>query len=991
MGKIRKLHQGALVGEGSSEEVYPVTAAQAVYHSNGQNLETLLNNGELLTCDTAAATAAKTASQTGFILAAGKSVKIRFTYENTASSPTLNINSTGAKAIKYNGTAASSTNSWVAGEIVEFFYNDASSGSWEGHTIDNPKVSVSQNTNTGHIDITVGSTTTPAASVLDVFDLLAKYIVVKQNQKIAGDGLCRFYQDYYVNTGGTLTGFSGSVATYYIPVKAGASYHYRNGRLQSQATIAFYDGEKNFVSSLGSFEDVEIDYDFTVPANCYYLRASILVGGVSSFYISSAQDYELEYDKFLFGWLKELQDVLLIKSGTIIQKNEDNTYKDGYYLNVYGGESYFGSPYKFTENYIPVFGNVHYLYEGSISGGASICFYDKDKNLISSICPDSETWTEHEFITPATCCYIRCTTMSTCNIYLSEDIIGNKITQWVISLLEQHGILYQSNSLIAPDSENTYKNGYYLNPLGGESYFGSPYKCTENYIFVIPNSKYKYSGLVNSQASIVFYDINKNYIGSIYPDSETWYEHEFTTPANCLYIRCTTMSTVDIYCVDEMMGSSFDKEIHNVVSAIGEHNNIGTLNYGESLVGDVDITNIKKYDYAHIIYYGQSLSCGVDTPSALTTTPISGCYMIGDSLEDFGSGTTKNPLVNTQREHPVVATVNAFARLYRQFVEPQKDFFGSSCGIGGATITELSKGGTLYDNRFINQIDRIQNCVSGEGKTIACPAIVYLQGENDVNPGFTPKDTYKALMLQLKNDMQADIMAKYGQTEKPMFFIYSVSNQFNSQPSMNIPMAQIEFAAENEDVFLLNPYYAMPSYDRYHMSKNGYRWYGSLAAKSIFDVIVKCRDYSTIIPKTFELLSKKELLVRFYVPVEPLVFDSAIIPDAGNNYGFALFLNSARIDLNKIELYDSNSIKITTYEDIDSGTLEIYYAMAGSIGWGTGNLRDSDAFKAYYNYIDDTGEESANNTDMYYHPTQLYGKKYPLYNWCSPFYYLIRS
>lgn len=44
MGKIKKLHQGALVGdEGSSEEIYPVTAAQAVYHSDGSDLETLID------------------------------------------------------------------------------------------------------------------------------------------------------------------------------------------------------------------------------------------------------------------------------------------------------------------------------------------------------------------------------------------------------------------------------------------------------------------------------------------------------------------------------------------------------------------------------------------------------------------------------------------------------------------------------------------------------------------------------------------------------------------------------------------------------------------------------------------------------------------------------------------------------------------------------------------------------------------------------------
>ena len=51
------------------------------------------------TCSTAAGTAAKTAALSGFSLSTGAVVGIRFTYANTASNPTLNVNSTGAKSI----------------------------------------------------------------------------------------------------------------------------------------------------------------------------------------------------------------------------------------------------------------------------------------------------------------------------------------------------------------------------------------------------------------------------------------------------------------------------------------------------------------------------------------------------------------------------------------------------------------------------------------------------------------------------------------------------------------------------------------------------------------------------------------------------------------------------------------------------------------------------------------------------------------------------
>ncbi|MCD7948086.1 MAG: hypothetical protein LUG13_07330 [Oscillospiraceae bacterium] len=51
------------------------------------------------TCSTAAATAAKVGTLSGFVRQTGAVVGIKFTYANTAASPTLNVNSTGAAAI----------------------------------------------------------------------------------------------------------------------------------------------------------------------------------------------------------------------------------------------------------------------------------------------------------------------------------------------------------------------------------------------------------------------------------------------------------------------------------------------------------------------------------------------------------------------------------------------------------------------------------------------------------------------------------------------------------------------------------------------------------------------------------------------------------------------------------------------------------------------------------------------------------------------------
>ena len=60
------------------------------------------------TCSTAAGTAAKTVALSGFVLATGAEITVKFSATNTASSPTLNVNNTGAKAIRYKNAAVPS-------------------------------------------------------------------------------------------------------------------------------------------------------------------------------------------------------------------------------------------------------------------------------------------------------------------------------------------------------------------------------------------------------------------------------------------------------------------------------------------------------------------------------------------------------------------------------------------------------------------------------------------------------------------------------------------------------------------------------------------------------------------------------------------------------------------------------------------------------------------------------------------------------------------
>lgn len=114
----------------STNYINKITDTAGTTHDIAEGVDTRIFRA---TCPTAAATAAKVATlddATGFTLAAGVRVAVTFTYGNSAATPTLNVNSSGAKTIATPTSATSYTtgsgtvyNTWGAYETVVFTYN----------------------------------------------------------------------------------------------------------------------------------------------------------------------------------------------------------------------------------------------------------------------------------------------------------------------------------------------------------------------------------------------------------------------------------------------------------------------------------------------------------------------------------------------------------------------------------------------------------------------------------------------------------------------------------------------------------------------------------------------------------------------------------------------------------------------------------------------------------------------------------------------------
>lgn len=166
--------QGHISAYGSA--VTPLTSHQTI-KQDGITGATANRFG---TCSTAAATAAKTVSITTgtFALEAGSMVTVKFSNANTANSPTLNVNSSGAKNIFHrNAQITTGANKALLSGVVLFVYDGTQWHLIDGHYVSSGTTSITPVTS--KTVVTGGSTTsiTPVTKKTVVTSVTKKTVV----------------------------------------------------------------------------------------------------------------------------------------------------------------------------------------------------------------------------------------------------------------------------------------------------------------------------------------------------------------------------------------------------------------------------------------------------------------------------------------------------------------------------------------------------------------------------------------------------------------------------------------------------------------------------------------------------------------------------------------------------------------------------------------------------------------------------------------------
>ena len=398
-------------------------------------------------CNTAAATAEKTVTASGYMLTIGGAFKIKMVNANTANNVTLNINSQGAKALYYQGERASATNSWDDNEVVEIYYdgtsyyaNNVKGGSGSGvydvskeHPTSGPNsdgkftleyilnssnvndlipvnkrypgmsiqfVSTSDNKYVQYRLMSNSFNTTPAnwqgvddEPTADSHNLVESGGVAQEIEKILIPTIIPISGGFIDKGNGNLTAYTTDPAYYsdFIPINNDAIMFYSGEALYAVCQWAFYDKNKVFISSYrsGTSEVSNILVD-DIPNNAFYIRFSSIYVEFSVNVISRKKLYELHLTNA--QEITENAQRILANSQRMdgIQNEFDILFSKptfdltGYYNIGNGSFSSFASA-KSTSTFYPISEFIDYIITAYTNySSALFVLYDEQKNVLST-------------------------------------------------------------------------------------------------------------------------------------------------------------------------------------------------------------------------------------------------------------------------------------------------------------------------------------------------------------------------------------------------------------------------------------------------------------------------------------------------------------------------------------------------------------------------------------------------------------------------------
>lgn len=293
-----------------------------------------------------------------------------------------------------------------------------------------------------------------------------------------------------------------------------------------------------------------------------------------------------------------------------------------------------------------------------------------------------------------------------------------------------------------------------------------------------------------------------------------------------------------------------------------------------------------------ILVYGQSFAAGAQSNAALTTTPLYGNVMLGQSPRgSFFSNPPEGsevygPVGGENKFYPlhevcqdvdgtiipqsgygetICSTVgNEFKRLHNEAMGGANDddmvVCVGSCGVSGRSIAQLQKGASpeLY-NRVETFLAGVAEACAADGVEFEVIGIIYLQGENDNSASTT---YYAAQSQTMRQNLINSCKAASGQTFEPIYLINQIGNTYIN--TMGVPQAQNRLPEQADKTILVGSYQGLPNPGA-HLCSNSYRKLGCLFARELW------RYYSGNGDFTFRIMKAVHREDKVYLSLTPRV------------------------------------------------------------------------------------------------------------------------
>lgn len=229
---------------------------------------------------------------------------------------------------------------------------------------------------------------------------------------------------------------------------------------------------------------------------------------------------------------------------------------------------------------------------------------------------------------------------------------------------------------------------------------------------------------------------------------------------------------------------------------------------------------------------------------------------------------------------------------------------GSVHGINGLTYAQLKKGTAPYRN-LLRSVMAGSLFAKNLGIAYRVLWVSWLQGESN---GDDP-DVYDDYLLELADDLTADIRAITGQSERVML----MTDQEAQGPVVgNSSLGDLKAAIEHPDkIICVGPKYQFLYNDLAHLNGQSQAWlggyHGRAAKRTFFDGVAWKPLYVTSAVRAGTVVT-----LTFNVPAGPIVLDTSAVSNPGN-YGITWIDNGNgnAVTVSSVAVSGSNTITVT--------------------------------------------------------------------------------